>query len=196
MNRKQDKRNLSTKIELANAFKELSKEKQMNKISVSDLIKYCNLNRNTFYYHFEDIYDLINWIFNEEVKTIIENLDKTNYELFFNSVLDYIEENKHILNSAYNSFGREQLKRLLNPHFYIILNKIITDQIQKHNLSIDNTFKDFLIEFYSAGIGELIVRYCKEEQCIDRKTLLSYLFSLIDAIPITNKKKCYDEVTK
>ena len=91
MNRKQDKRNLNTKMELANAFKELSKKKPMNKITVNDLIKYCQLNRNTFYYHFEDIHDLINWMFNEEVKKIIDNFDKSNYENFLNSVLDYIE---------------------------------------------------------------------------------------------------------
>lgn len=188
MNRKQDKRNLSTKIKLSNAFKELSKKKQMNKITVNDLIKYCNLNRNTFYYHFEDIYDLINWTFNEEVKTITKNLNKTNYESFLNSVLDYIEENKHILNSAYNSFGREQLKKLLNPHFYMALNKIITTHIEKHNLTIDNNFKNFLIDFYSAGIAELIVNYCKEDKFIDRKTLLNYLFSLTDSIPIAYKK--------
>ena len=90
MNRKQDKRNLNTKVELANAFKELSKKKPMNKITVNDLIKYCQLNRNTFYYHFEDIHDLINWMFNEEVKKIIDNFDKSNYENFLNSVLDYI----------------------------------------------------------------------------------------------------------
>ena len=70
MNRKQDKRNLNTKMELANAFKELSKKKPMNKITVNDLIKYCQLNRNTFYYHFEDIHDLINWMFNEELLLI------------------------------------------------------------------------------------------------------------------------------
>lgn len=187
MNRKQDKRNLNTKLALANAFKELSKKKAMNKISVNDLIKYCNFNRNTFYYHFEDIYDLIDWIFNEEVKTIIENFDKTNYEKFLNNVLDYIEENKHILNSVYNSFGREQLKKLLNPHFYITLDTIINNRIKEHNLTIDKDFKNFLIKFYSGGISELIVSYCNENQCIDRKKLINYLFSLTDSILIANK---------
>lgn len=188
MNRKQDKRNLSTKLALTNAFKELSKKKAMNKISVNDLIKYCNLNRNTFYYHFEDIYDLIDWIFNEEVKTIIENFDKTNYENFLNSVLNYIEGNKHLLNSAYNSFGREQLKKLLNPNFHKVLDNIITNRIEKNNLTIDKDFKNFLIEFYSGGISELIVNYCNEEQYINRQKLINYLFSLTDSILIANQK--------
>ncbi len=188
MNRKQDKRNLSTKLALTNAFKELSKKKAMNKISVNDLIKYCNFNRNTFYYHFEDIYDLIDWIFNEEVKTIIENFDKTNYENFLNSVLNYIEGNKHLLNSAYNSFGREQLKKLLNPNFHKVLDNIITNRIEKNNLTIDKDFKNFLIEFYSGGISELIVNYCNEEQYINRQKLINYLFSLTDSILIANQK--------
>ena len=121
---------------------------------------------------------------NEEVKKIIDNFDKSNYENFLNSVLDYIEENKHILNSAYNSFGREQLKKILKIHFYTTFDGIITNHIKSRNLTIDEDFKQFLIDFYSAGIGELIVNYCKEEQCIDRKKLISYLFALTNSIPI------------
>lgn len=188
MNRKEDKRNLSTKTKLANAFKELSKEKQMNKISVNDLIKYCNFNRNTFYYHFIDIYDLMIWIFNEEVKAMTQNFDINNYENFLNNVLDYIEKNKYILNSAYNSFGREQLKKILNPHFYQVLDKLITDRINNLNLVIDNDFKNFLIEFYSGGISELIVKYCNEDRHMDRKKLINYLSSLTDSILFANQK--------
>lgn len=183
MSRKQDKRNLNTKIELANAFKELSKIKPMKKISITDLITYCNINRNTFYYHFEDIYDLTNWIFNEEVKTIIEDFDKNNLEAFLNKVLDYVEKNKQIFNSAYNSFGREQLKELLHPHFRIILDSIITNDIEKHNLNIDTDYKNFLIDFYSEGIASSIVNYFKGNQIRDRKTLIKYLLSLNKTIP-------------
>lgn len=189
MNRKQDKRNLDTKNKLANAFKELSKKKQMNKISINDLIKYCNINRNTFYYHFEDIYDLINWIFNEEVKTIIESFDETNPEIFLNKVFDYIENNKHILNSAYNSFGREQLKELLHPYFYTILDIIITNHIKELNLNIDEGFKLFLINFYSEGFASSIVNYFKGTQNLDKQTTIKYLLSLNESVPIAEVKK-------
>lgn len=188
MNRKKDKRNLNTKIELANAFKELSKKKQINKISITDLINYCNINRNTFYYHFNDIYDLINWMFNEEVKPIIDNFDKTNPEIFLNKVFDYVEDNKHIFNSAYNSFGREQLKEILHPHFYAILDIIVTNHIKDFNLIMDKDFKDFLIDFYSAGFANSIVNYIKGTQSINRDKLIKYLLTLNDSIFITKNK--------
>ena len=103
-----------TKQAIKNSFLKLLNARPLNQVTVKAIVEDCGINRNTFYYHFEDIHDLINWMFNEEVKKIIDNFDKSNYENFLNSVLDYIEENKHILNSAYNSFGREQLKKILN----------------------------------------------------------------------------------
>ena len=186
MERRPNTASQQTKQALAAALKELMAQKPIENITIHDLTEHCGIRRQTFYYHFEDIHDLINWMFNEEVKKIIDNFDKSNYENFLNSVLDYIEENKHILNSAYNSFGREQLKKILKIHFYTTFDGIITNHIKSRNLTIDEDFKQFLIDFYSAGIGELIVNYCKEEQCIDRKKLISYLFALTNSIPILN----------
>ena len=79
-----------------------------------------------------------------------------------------------------------KLKKILKIHFYTTFDGIITNHIKSRNLTIDEDFKQFLIDFYSAGIGELIVNYCKEEQCIDRKKLISYLFALTNSIPILN----------
>lgn len=180
MNRKPDKRNLNTKIELANAFKELAKKKEMNKISITDLIKLCNVNRNTFYYHFEDIYELIIWMFNEEIKKIIDEADKTDARTFLNSIFTYVESNKHILNSAYNSFGIEQFRKLLYPYFYSILNKVIL--VETHNVSINEDFKNFVIVFYCDGISGSIVSYLRGESNINKCDLIDYILTLGESI--------------
>lgn len=52
-----------TKNALADALKGLMMEKNFEKISVSDICDRCNMNRKSFYYHFRDKYDLLNWIF-------------------------------------------------------------------------------------------------------------------------------------
>ena len=52
-----------TKNALATALKELMKEKPFEKISISDICDSCGMNRKSFYYHFKDKYDLVNWIF-------------------------------------------------------------------------------------------------------------------------------------
>ena len=52
-----------TKQAIKAAFLELLDEKPLNKISVRDIVERCGINRNSFYYHFQDKYDLVNWIF-------------------------------------------------------------------------------------------------------------------------------------
>ena len=59
---KQDEKSLSTKRALAASLKKLMEKKPLSKITVSEIISDCNVNRKTFYYHFQDIYDLLKWI--------------------------------------------------------------------------------------------------------------------------------------
>ena len=55
-----------TKKALADALKQLMAEKPLQKISVGDICERCNMNRRSFYYHFRDKYDLVNWVFYTE----------------------------------------------------------------------------------------------------------------------------------
>ena len=55
-----------TKLALSNALKELLEELSFEKISVSDICERCHMNRKSFYYHFKDKHDLVNWIFDTE----------------------------------------------------------------------------------------------------------------------------------
>lgn len=54
---------LHTKRALADALKRAMKQKPFQKITVSELVRACDVNRKTFYYHFDDIYMLLKWMF-------------------------------------------------------------------------------------------------------------------------------------
>jgi len=62
-----------TKKALSSALKELIQEKPFEKISVADICQKCNLNRQSFYYHFKDKYDLVNWVFDTEFIAVENN---------------------------------------------------------------------------------------------------------------------------
>ena len=57
-----------TKRALAEALKKMMEKKLLSKITVTDLAEACGINRHTFYYHFRDIYDLVEWIYCSEVE--------------------------------------------------------------------------------------------------------------------------------
>ncbi len=67
--------NIITKEALATALKKLLEEYPLSKISVKCITDYCNISRNTFYYHFKDKYELINWIFYTDM---LENVNTFN----------------------------------------------------------------------------------------------------------------------
>ena len=69
---------LTTKKAIAYTFKDLLKEKPFNKITVNDISNQCNINRQTFYYHFQDIPDLVEWICIDDVDHLIKK--KEEYE--------------------------------------------------------------------------------------------------------------------
>ena len=67
--------NRITKEALASALKKLLEQQPLSKISVKYITDYCDISRNTFYYHFKDKYELINWIFYTDM---LENVNTFN----------------------------------------------------------------------------------------------------------------------
>ncbi|MGN0553906.1 MAG: TetR family transcriptional regulator, partial [Oscillospiraceae bacterium] len=66
---------LKTKNALAVALKKAMETKKLSKITVSELIAECNVNRKTFYYHFQDIYALLKWMLEEEAIEVVKQFD-------------------------------------------------------------------------------------------------------------------------
>ena len=64
---------LLTEKALAASLKKLLEKKTLDKITVKDITDDCGVNRQTFYYHFHDVYDLVEWIFTEEAKKFMNS---------------------------------------------------------------------------------------------------------------------------
>ena len=61
-----------TKKAIAASLKNLLKEKKLNKITVQDIADDCGINRQTFYYHFQDVYDLVEWICIQDTEKVLQ----------------------------------------------------------------------------------------------------------------------------
>ena len=90
---------LTTKKAISYTFKDLLKEKPFNKITVNDIASKCDINRQTFYYHFQDIRDLVEWICTFEVDSILnKNTDIEKWEDKFLLIFKIMEEEKVFVN--------------------------------------------------------------------------------------------------
>lgn len=96
---------MTTEAKLKNALREAMSEKPLSEINVTKLCETCKIHRQTFYYHYQDIYDLLTAIFlSEEIKGL-ESADSIDNALL--AVLKYYKENFVFLRSAYGSSASE-----------------------------------------------------------------------------------------
>ena len=87
-----------TKQAMYHTLKKLITTKPINKITIKDITDTCGLNRQTFYYHFKDIYDLLEWSFREEfhfIDNYLQDPNQTWDEILTGAVM-YISQNKYI----------------------------------------------------------------------------------------------------
>ncbi len=188
---------LQTKKILCASLKKIMKHKAFSKITVTELIKDCNLNRKTFYYHFEDIYGLLKWMLEQEAFDVIEQFNVLEeYKDAFNFILDYVNENAYFLNCIYDSVGRDQLKRFFYKDFEVLTKKIIRDTEQHLNLSIDDHYRSFLCCFYTEAVAGMLINLFQNPEICDRDKTFEYfsviIYNSLPAVLIGKTKKGLD----
>ncbi len=149
---------LQTKKSLSDALKRQMEQKPLRKITVNDIIADCGLNRKTFYYHFEDIYALLKWTLEQDAFEVVRQFDLTlNAEDTLRFVMDYVESNAHLLNCAYDSIGRDEMKRFFCGDFTQIIRDLIDYTEQENGLHLSEAFKRFLCSFYTHALAGTLV---------------------------------------
>ena len=68
---------MNAKHDLAEALCQLLETKTLEKITVKDIVARCGVNRQTFYYHFHDVYDLMRWIFEREAANLAQTISSS-----------------------------------------------------------------------------------------------------------------------
>ncbi|MGN0529208.1 MAG: TetR/AcrR family transcriptional regulator C-terminal domain-containing protein [Eubacterium sp.] len=183
---KNEERTFQTKAAMAGKLKELMQKKPLSKITVSEIIDECDINRKTFYYHFEDIYSLLKWMFEQEAIEVVKQFDLLiDAEEAIEFILDYSEKNKHIINCAYDSIGRDEMKRFFYLDFIGITKEIIETTEREKGLKLDGEFKEFLEDFYTEAFAGALINYIKSENKPDKTKLIDYI-SVICRQSITN----------
>ena len=103
-----------TKRALAASLKKLLAQKPLSKITIADITEDCGMNRMTFYYHFQDIYDLIDWICQEEGERAFQGRKGYNtWQEGFIALCHAVIENQAFILGVYRSVQREQVENYL-----------------------------------------------------------------------------------
>ena len=167
-----------TKRALEQSLKNLLLKKPLTKITVSDITDDCGINRMTFYYHFKDIYDLVEWSCLEDAKMALE--EKKTYDTWQQGLLQIfkaVQENKPFILNVYRCVHREQVEKYLQPLVDQLLLNVINEEAA--GITVRDEDKQFIAQVYSYMFIGLMLDWINDDMREDPQQIVEKLSKLI-----------------
>ena len=139
-----------TKRALEQSLKNLLLKKPLTKITINDIAEDCGINRMTFYYHFKDIYDLVEWSCTEDArKALEENKTYDTWQQGFLQIFKAVRENKPFIMNVYRNVDRERMENYLFKLTYDLIAGVVEEKSKGLDLTEED--KKFIANFYKYG---------------------------------------------
>ena len=167
-----------TKRALAASLKNMLLKKPLNKITINDIAEDCGINRMTFYYHFKDIYDLVEWTCEEDAAKALEG--KKTYDTWqqgFLNIFYAVLDNKPFIMNVYRSVSREQVEIYLYRVTYDLLIGVVNER--SANMPVSEDDKKFIADFYKFAFVGIMLEWIKNDMKADPKQIVDRISSLI-----------------
>jgi len=151
----------TTKAALEASLKKLLLKKPLDKITINDLTTDCGISRMAFYYHFKDIYDLVEWSCLEDATQALQG--KKTYETWQEGVLQIFEamlENKPFIMNVYHSVSREQIETYLFHLTHDLLYGVVQEKAK--GTGISEADQSFIADFYKYSFTGVMLDWIKD----------------------------------
>ena len=151
-----------TKRALEQSLKNLLLKKPLTKITIGDITEDCGINRMTFYYHFKDIYDLVEWACLEDARRALD--EKKTYDTWQQGLLQIfaaVQENKPFILNVYRCVHREQVEKYLQP----LVDQLLLDVIEEESsgMMIREEDKQFIAKVYAYIFIGIMLDWIKDD---------------------------------
>ena len=168
----------TTKLALEAALKKELLTKSLDKITINELAEDCGISRMAFYYHFKDIYDLVEWSCQEDAAKALAG--KKTYETWqqgFEQIFEAVLANKPFIMNVYHSVSREQVETYLYKLTYDLLEGVVEEQAA--GMSVRPEDKAFIANVYKYAFVGLMLDWIKHDMKGDPKEIIDRLDRVI-----------------
>ncbi|MGN0803666.1 MAG: TetR/AcrR family transcriptional regulator C-terminal domain-containing protein [Candidatus Faecivicinus sp.] len=162
-----------TKKALSAALIDLMKTMPFQKISVRDICEKCSMNRKSFYYHFKDKYDLVNWIFDNEFISIVQRKRESDPWEFLLEVLRCFYANRQFYQKALSYRGQNSL----SDHIFEVSEPILRARMAE--VLEGEEALTFYINFAADALLTSLMRWLREEDCMPPEQYLAMVKTII-----------------
>ena len=172
-----------TRQALAEALKELMAQKPVDKITIHDLTERCGIRRQNFYYHFEDVYDLMRWMFEKEAVSLLRQHEGTLlWQEGLLQLFQYLEANRAVCRCALKSVGRDTIRRFFESDIYAIIHQTVErigEEISGNSGSITKPDIDMMTYFYVVALAGMAESWVLGELDQTPEELISFADTLL-----------------
>ena len=167
-----------TKRALGVSLKDLMRTRAFHKISVGDICEHCGMNRKSFYYHFQDKYDLLSWIFYSEFMQLLDADAPVDIWTYMTRMCAYFAENRLFYLNAFAIEGQNAFTGTFNDALEAILSAYLQQELQ------DDVFREFFCYFYSDAFRCAIVRWLHDDHGASPATFVALCRKAVEC-PVT-----------
>lgn len=165
---------------ITEAFVSLCMKKNIDKITVKDIVEVCGISRQTFYYHFQDMLDVVEWAVDQAVQEALANsLKEDTLEAALEVFLKMAVEKHEVILRLMQSQRREHLEKLFTGCIEQYLKGLLQVKAVARAISAEDL--DVAGRFYSCGVVGVLLDYC-ERKDLNVKKLASQLAKLLTNI--------------
>lgn len=168
-----------TKKIIREEFIKILNERPLNKITVKDIASACDINRNTFYYYYTDIYAILSEIFQTELQIVIDEYNDTlSWEESFIVATKFSLQNKTAIYHVYNSMQKEELE----DYLFNVSGNIMSRYVEKvsDGISASSGDKKLIASFYQCALTEMVLRWIASGMKEDPDTIIRRIGWLFD----------------
>ena len=149
-----------TKNLIKKEFVKLLEEKSFNFITISMLSERCEINRNTFYYHYDDIYTLVKEILSDEIKKVNQEFNTSfSWEKSLIIASSFLLENKKAAQNLFSSIDKKETDTYLYKICESVMCKYVENECITKNIEASEEDKALVIDFYRAALVGLLDKW-------------------------------------
>lgn len=139
---------------------EMLGEKSLNEITVTDIANRCGVSRQSFYYYFNDIYDIVEWIFMQETEKALEEYsDIDTWQLGYIRLMRWAQKNKTLVMNTYRSVQREYIAFFMNRVLYQYILKVVLHEAKTLQVTQDQC--EAIANFYTLAINAVTLDWIR-----------------------------------
>ncbi|MFR8927663.1 TetR-like C-terminal domain-containing protein [Peptoniphilus senegalensis] len=177
-----------TKDLIRKEFIKLLNKKKLHNITVTELAKTCNIERKTFYYHYENLTELVKEIFDEELDRVIEEFNETlSWEESFILAAKFILDNKKVVKHIYESDYRMDLEKYIFSISGEIMRKYVI-RVAKDTKAQETDIK-LIAYFYQCALSSSLIQWLAADMKTDPKAVTRRIGELMDGNILLSLKR-------